>query len=202
MKLFIILTLFLFISCGTDEGPQGSSGESGKSCTVEDHPEGAVIRCEDGSEQIVYDGESGPAGEDGINGVDGSDYIEPIFLEGFYQLPYGGYIELITLDDGRTMIYGTQRVYTKNFDEALALHPNITTAPYITRNGKLIIEQTVNYDATTNDVEEDGSTSNITGPRKSIFTFSLNDSSQLEINIKIFSTSGLEIEVDRTVRSI
>jgi hypothetical protein len=106
----------------------------------------------------------------------------------------------VQLEDQRIMVYGTQRVYTKNFDQGLAFHPNITTAPYMPKEGKLIIEQNINYNTSTNDVEKDGTTSNISGKRKSIFTFSTQEG-QLILNIKIFSSNGLLVEVNRTIRS-
>jgi hypothetical protein len=195
MKLFFLIMLFLFSSCGMEGGKDGRAGVAGGACTVEDHEEGAIVKCDDGSEEILYDGEAG------TDGIDGEDYTEPVSLEGFYELPFGGYIELVQLEDQRIMVYGTQRVYTKNFDQGLAFHPNITTAPYMPKEGKLIIEQNINYNTSTNDVEKDGTTSNISGKRKSIFTFSTQES-QLILNIKIFSSNGLLVEVNRTIRSL
>ena len=130
--------------------------------------------------------------------------VEPaqgISLQGYYYLPNGGYIELLEMDDGRILIYGTQRIYTTNFDDGLALHPIISAGPHYVRGGRINYEYNANYNSTTNDVERDETTSNISGSRKTICQLYLTDEDRLVINIKVFSSSGLLVDVNRTITS-
>jgi len=57
---------------GTNGG-NGSNGSNGTSCTITNTATGAVIRCGDGTEVAILDGQDGTDGTDGANGTDGTD---------------------------------------------------------------------------------------------------------------------------------
>lgn len=46
-------------------GSRGPRGESGSSCSVLDHEQGAIIVCDDDTSQIIIDGAKGQDGQDG-----------------------------------------------------------------------------------------------------------------------------------------
>ncbi|MFH0981985.1 MAG: hypothetical protein V2A79_10635 [Planctomycetota bacterium] len=57
------------LDCQGPPGEDGADGEDGTSCTVEEIPEGAVIRCTDGTSVTIYHGQDGEDGEDGEDGT-------------------------------------------------------------------------------------------------------------------------------------
>lgn len=206
MKLLckmIILNVLIVMSngCGVEEktdtrtGPKGDKGDPGESCTVSKSDDGAIIACPDGSQEFIPNGK---------NGQNGQDYIpeEEQTWTGFYVLDNGGYVELLQLDDGRVQLYGTQRLYSVNFDDDLALHPNLPAGPHILKTSDNIFgEYNTNYDASTNDLERDDTTTNITGTRKTVYNISFVDG-LLNIHIMIYSSNGLSIEADRVIKEL
>jgi DNA-binding beta-propeller fold protein YncE len=54
----VLLALLILTGCGDagERGEQGEPGEDGASCSVESSEEGALIKCDDGTSQIVSDG--------------------------------------------------------------------------------------------------------------------------------------------------
>lgn len=210
MKIFILTFLFL-LGCGTKNvdkrtGPKGDVGIDGKdgiSCTLQQQENGTTVTCGD-SQVFIPNGKDGIDGKDGQNGVDGKNFIpEPKQVwTGFYELEYGGYIELVELSDGRIQIFGTQRIYSKNFDQDLALHPNIPTGPHILKSsGNIFGEYTINYSSSTHDLEKDGTTSNITGNRKTIYNFYFKNS-KLQIHFIVYDSDGHSIETNRVIREL
>lgn len=205
--------LLALSACGTDTTSErrvpGPAGQDGESCTTEQFEDHVTISCPDGSTSTIsngkdgVDGTNGSDGKDGINGTngkDGDDYEAPETLEGYWTLPNGGYLELIENADKRIIVYGTQRMYTVNHDGGLALHPNISGGPHLVKNGVITGEYTTNYSSSTHDVERDGTTSNITGSRKTVYRLWREDG-KLKIRFRIYSSNGLAIEVDRTITS-
>lgn len=109
MKSLTMLSLLLLISCG--KKTETIIGESGKSCTVEQKAESAVITCDDGSSAEVFNGKDGKSayeiaqdsgftgtlsqwiaslsgqdgsdGQDGTNGTNGKSAYEVAVSNGF-----------------------------------------------------------------------------------------------------------------------
>jgi len=203
MKYLSLLLLFI-TSCGTFEGPKGHKGDTGNSCTVEEYEDGGVIVCADGTEYIIKDGEQGlegSQGEQGPPGEDGQDYHPDPGFEGYWDLPNGGYLELFVTKDNRAYIYGTQRIYSVNFDDGLALHPNISAGPHFIRDSIVNGEYYTTYSSTTHDLERDGTTSNITGSRKTVYTLKIQSDGKLRINLITYSSDGLTIDANRIIIS-
>jgi len=205
MKFIYGFMLIFLMSCGDFELPRGDRGNNGSDCSIIDTEEGALVRCSDGTEAPLYDGEDGsqgPKGDQGEEGPSGADFVPsaPDF-DAFWALPNGGYLELLLTDDNRVVLYGTQRIYSVNFDGGLALHPTISAGPHYIRNGMINGEYNANYSSTTNDLERDGSTSNISGVRKTVYNLRVQEDGRLRINLITYSTSGLIIEVNRTILS-
>lgn len=206
------------VGCGTDErvidrrtGPQGEqgdkggTGDAGTGCKVTAVEDGAIVQCGDDPIVFVPNGKDGVDGTNGTNGEDGEDFTPELETEwtGFYTLPNGGYLELLQLDDGRVQIYGTQRVYSVNFDAELALHPNLQSGPHqLKASGSIFGEYTASYSSANNDLEVDGSTTNISGSRKTVYHLYFADVSgedKLHIHYIVYDSNGLLVEADRTV---
>ena len=222
MKLILILC-FLLASCG-DFGPQYQErvthipGKAGANCYdhLGDINNDGSIDTKDCVGPAGVDGKDGVAGKDGLDGkdgvagkvgldgkdgTDGKDFTPAISLEGYYVFPNGGVLELIEDADGRIIIYGTQRLYTVNFDSGLALHPNLPSGPHILKGGILRGEYSPTYSSTTNDVEVDGQQStNISGKRKTVYKIWLTKSGKLKVQLMVYSSSGLQLEVNRTIK--
>lgn len=220
MRFSIFFIMFL-IGCG---GPRGQHGRSGANCyddigdlngdgetntydclgsqgsTGDTGPTGSQGPKGDKGDQGEQ-GVSGADGSDGVNGQDGKDYEAPVSMEGFFTLPNGGYIELIENADKEIVIYGTQRLYTTNFDGGLALHPNLPVGPHNLKLGIISGEYNTNYNSTTNDVEVDGGTGNIAGVQKTYYKLWLTATGKLKIQILVYSDSGLNVDVNRTITS-
>jgi len=208
-----LLTLFLIIGCGSAE--DGTNGVNCYDYLGDTNGDGEInsIDCSGAVGSRGENGEVGPVGpkggegakgddgEAGKNGTDGKDYVAPVPMEGYYLLPDGGYIEILQNEDGRYIIYGTQRIYTINNDLLAALHPALPAGPHTPHNGIIAGEYNSNYNSTTNDVEVDGGSSNISGVRKTVYRIWLSDSGKLQIKLNIFSSNGLSVVVNRTVES-
>lgn len=83
MKNLITITFsaLLLASCGKRVGNAFIKVEKNKQeqgCTVTKVSNGSLIRCADGSETMVFDGNNGQDGSDGIDGVDGVDGETPL----------------------------------------------------------------------------------------------------------------------------
>lgn len=80
MKNLITITLgsILLASCGKNVGNAFIKVEDKKGCTVTQILNGVLIKCDDGSETIVYNGANGKNGIDGADGVDGQDGSTPL----------------------------------------------------------------------------------------------------------------------------
>lgn len=124
--------------------------------------------------------------------------VSPPSLAGYKLLPDGGYLELFETYDGRIYVFSTQLVFTRNLDGGLAKHPSFLAGPHVVKDGVVTIQQNINYNATVNDVEKDGTCSNISGTRFTILTMRMVDN-KFTLNIKIYSADGLSIDVDRTL---
>ncbi|RLG45049.1 MAG: hypothetical protein DRN81_02980 [Thermoproteota archaeon] len=232
----ILLATVLCLSCGQlpqgedgDEGKVGKEGKSGKAgstCGVIDTPQGAVIQCDDGTSQVITDGNAGTNGIDGtdgnagavgakgnvgeqgsqgvqgIAGTDGKDFtpVLPVDFEGYWVLPNGGYIELIENADQRVLIYGSQRILSTNYDGGLAIHPPITAGPHFVRSTVISGIYNYTYSSSTHDLERDGETGNITGTRLTKYTLSIVDG-KLVIELIIYSSNGHGVEATRTIVS-
>jgi len=204
-----LLILALVISCGTE----GQRGRSGESCTVIESSEGSLVKC--GASEVLVkngtngtngtngvDGKSGTNGTDGKSGTNGKDYVAPTTLEGFYSLPNGGYLELVENFDKDIIVFGTQRIYSPNSDKSLALYPTISTTPFAVRNGKIVGEQSLAYTALANGLKIDATNADISGTRKTTYTFSRTDTGKLLIEILVYSSTGLSIEATRKITSL
>lgn len=108
-----------------------------------------------------------------------------ISLEGYYRMPYGGEFELTKLNDGRYRIE-MQYIYSRNYDGGFAYHPSVHVGPHAPRaNGTIVYVQNHNYSNTTHDIERDGSTSNVTGTRRTEYIFRINKDGLFEYEVKI-----------------
>jgi len=194
---FLFLLIFL-VSCGTFEG---SNGLDGNNCITETKENHAIIQCDGQDPIVIENGKDGINGENGTNGKDGFDATIPEVPEfkGYWVLPNGGYLELLTTSDNRVYIYGTQRIYSVNYDGGLALHPNISAGPHYIRSGKVVGEYNANYSSSTNDVERDGSTSNITGIRRTVYIIEVLSDGRLQLTLTVYSTTGLGVDANRVI---
>lgn len=186
MKVFIGLIMVLVLAaCGRD-GKDGSDGATG--------PMGPA-----GTNGT--DGSNGKDGKDGKNGEDGEDLTpeEEASLAGYHLLPDGGYIELLEDNDGRIIINGTQRIYTRNANDSLGMFVTMATGPYTPHDSKIRAEANMTYVAATHNIQVDGSATQIVGARKTVTTFSLNSAGKLVIKVLVYSSTGLSIEVTRTI---
>ena len=152
-----------------------------------------------GTERVVTRDVPGPEVEVEVDPI---DYAEE--MAGYYQLPSGGYIELTALNDGRVRIE-LQQILTVNKDKGLAYHPSISAGPHVLRaDGSLYYVGNLSYSSTTHDVEKDGSTSNISGSKRTEVKVQLNDEGYLEINIIVKDGTSVvsNILVNRTIESL
>lgn len=132
------------------------------------------------------------------------DEVPVYTLEGFYFLPEDGYIELVELYDGRVMIYGTQRVYSRNTGGTtdLAFHPTMSGGPHILRNNAIIGSYNVTYVEATHNIRKDGSNSHIDELQLTSYKLYLNGEGRLVIELVIYEdTHPFEIDVQRTIIS-
>ena len=184
MKLLLIT---LFLSC--------SAGRQGKPGTSVTGPKGDAGPA---GESII--GQTGPAGEDGQDGEDAPDSPpapEEGTLSAYHLLPNGGYLELLEDNDARIVINGLQRVYITNTDLSLGLLPSLSTGPFAPHNGKIRMETTLTYAAATNNMGNPA----IVGNRKTAITLSRDAGERFTFNVKVFSASGLVIEMEKTVQA-
>ena len=149
-------------------------------------------------------GPRGPAGVDGIDGIDGIDGVDgtdaptPIDLAGRYYFKNGSEIELVKTASGNYYLY-YQVIRTVNFDNGGTILPNLSGSPRPLENNKLRFSQNLTFNST-HAFEVDGSTKSISGSRKVSVIFSL-DNRQLIVTIKVRSSNGLNVEVNRTIKS-
>lgn len=129
-------------------------------------------------------------------------------FEGAWYLPNGGFIELVASIDGQvTILRENYQIVTKNpKNGTFANHP-IVTAENLEINGdSLIISRDVNYGTSSQyDIEEDVNGSNVTGVRKTVYTFQVLEDGRLKLNIKIFdgktNNNINDIVVNRTIKA-
>lgn len=122
-------------------------------------------------------------------------------FSGFYNLPNGGFIEILKLSSGAYVLYGTQRVLSVNKDLGLALHPNLPTNPMFPSGNVLSGSYSTTYSGTTNDVENDVTEVDVTGSRLTSYTIS-KQSGKLVIKLVVYNSAGLAVESNRTVDSL
>lgn len=128
-------------------------------------------------------------------------------FEGAYILQDNGFIELMENADGDITILRTnQELITVNpKNGTYATIPDISGEKFEVVNGKVIISRDVNYkDGSRYDVEEDVSGSNVTGRRKTVYTFS-KDGETLVLRVQIYANKSSHninfIVADRELRS-
>lgn len=120
MKKFITaIALLLAVGCGSkgpqgDQGVAGTNGQDGTSCHVEDGMYGAVIICEDGSSQDIFDGKDGVDGKDGSNGVDGVDGVNGLDGVDGKDGINGTSCTIESLEGGAEIVCGSSSVVVSN----------------------------------------------------------------------------------------
>lgn len=173
LKKILPCLLISLYACGTAGAP-GRNGTNGK------------------------DGINGTNGIDGKNGVDGKDFTpeQEVSLAGYHLLPNGGYLELLEDSDGRLIINGTQRIYTKNSDNSLSLLPTLGTGPYAPHDGILRIESNLTYAAATHNMQPDANNTAMVGSRKTVVTLTMKDK-KFVVDVLVYSSTGLVIESTR-----
>jgi len=212
----LILSLIIATGCAPDADIRNerapSNGKDGKSCSVSKTEKGSLVKCGDGEVLVENgkdgkDGENGKDGSNGSNGFNGSngsngqDYKAPTSLEGFYNLPNGGYLELVENYDKSIIIYGTQRIYSTNTDGTSVLYPALPTTTHTVHSGSVTGEVALTY-AAANGLEVDITNVAIAGSRKTVYTFSKDTSGHLVIKILTYSATGLNVESTRTITSL
>lgn len=90
-------------------------------------------------------------------------------------------------DDKVTFLSVNQSLQSINpKNSTFAHHPKITDANVSIVNGKVFLSKNVNYNSG-HDLEEDVSGANITGQRRTDYTFEIKDNGKLKLTIEVYS---------------
>lgn len=185
-----LLLLLCLTACGTEQ--RGTPGQDGTEGTP--GPTG-----ETGAQ-----GPAGPVGQAGVNGTngkDGKDYTppKPVSLAGYFYLADDGFIELLEDADGRILINGTHKLFSKNSDGTYSLLPGLSSGPYTVHSGHVHVDTSLTYAAATNNAYVLATTTAIVGSRRTVVDFSRTTAGKLTIAVTVYSTTGLSIEYSRTI---
>ena len=166
-----------------------------------------LVSCAKDDSQYVYDCYGGGCvnnGDTNNNTViddNNEEDVEEIDLSGYYEMPFGGFFELIKLNDGRYWIY-QQQIFSQNYDGGIAYHPSMSVGPHVLQaNGTIRYAQNHNYSDATHDIEKDGSSSNVTGVRRTEYVLRFNAESRFEYEVTIREDTALigDIHVHRII---
>jgi hypothetical protein len=133
------------------------------------------------------------------NYPDGDSTQKQENLAGMYYMEDNGVIELVQLGNGNYIIYGTQRVITKNADASLTLFPNLPTGALTPIDNKLTGYQSMSYSAT-NNVKTTGNVV-INGSRLTYFEIKKVDG-RLNIKMKVFGTNNTTVEHESEAKEL
>jgi len=187
MRNLFILLVMLVISYGCNKKYDTITNECvGGSCI------------EDNNEDNDVTNNNGDTDDEDDNG---DVVVNENSIAGYYNLPNGGYIEVVELNNGRYWIY-QQLVLSQNNDGGLALHPNFSQGPHLPQgDGSLRYAQNLNYSPTNNDVERDGATSNLDGVYRTEIELRINDAGNFEYNVIVKNGTSVvsAIYVDRVI---
>lgn len=132
--------------------------------------------------------------------VDDEEEETGLSLEGYYEMPFSGFIEIVELNDGRYLVY-QQQIFSQNNDGGIAYHPNMSVGPHVPKaNGTIVYAQNLTYSDVTHDVEEDGGNRNIDGARRTEYVLRINEETgrfEYEVTIREDTTLVGDIEVHR-----
>ena len=115
-------------------------------------------------------------------------------------MPNGGFLELIEDTSGGVRIW-SQSLRSVNFDDGGALHPNLPLGPHDPKSGYLLGTYSPSYSSSTNDVEEDGKGTNITGTHLTAYRISKTEAGKVQVQLIIYNTSALSVIANRTLVS-
>lgn len=112
-------------------------------------------------------------------------------FEGFWYCENGSTLELMSdYQDRITFETISQSLISLNFDGGTGIHALLSDRDVVINNNKLVMApRNVTYSSTSNDIERDGTTSNITGSRRTDIAVKLKTVNSLVINIKIYNAS-------------
>lgn len=137
-----------------------------------------------------------------ITPSDPSEDTQLVDLSGYYVMPYGGYFEIIKLNDGRYLVY-QQQVFSENYGDTLAYHPNMFTGPHVLQsNNTIVYAQNLTYSATTHGLKVDGSLIDITGSRRTEYILKINEETgifEYKAVVRADTTLIGAIQVNRTI---
>jgi len=114
-------------------------------------------------------------------------------FEGVFFLNNNSMLELVASEDNEVSILRTGYTLTsinpKN--QTLGMHPVVTQENLEIHNGKLFFSLNVNYgsDGSLYDLEEDENGNNITGTRRTDYTFSMLEDGNIKLHIQIYANS-------------
>lgn len=118
-------------------------------------------------------------------------------LEGFYQLPDGGFLEIVN-DPGNLQDIIQVRLAMRNADNSTGLIPLVATNNLPMISGKVILTTTLTYSATQNIKNDVGNVVLIGALLTTVNIFKHND--KLRVRVQVNSATGLVF--DHTVEAI
>lgn len=136
-----------------------------------------------------------------------SEGHESQMFEGRYDLPYGGFLEVLADgDDQLTFLAEDQRILLKNpKNGTLGTFPKIHDENVAYMGNYFIIARDFNF-TEHNDLEEDVSGDNIRGLHYAVITGSMRDDGRLSLNFKVYSgrlsSNPNFLRLNRTIRSL
>lgn len=171
MSYFIIVCVFMMISCGSTEtltgpaGPQGPSGQAGS------------------------DGKAGVKGDKGEQGLTGENTSPVNTLEGYFTLADGGYIDVYQDAQGLYTVRNL-RLVVPNQDGSTGLVPLASTTALTSVNGTVYYSGNLTYTPATHNVKQDSNNTLLTGSLLTELIIHKKDN-KLEIKVIINSSSGV-----------
>ena len=126
-----------------------------------------------------------------------SDVVD---YSGFYYLENNSFIEIVKLSDGAYQAVNDNRLLTVNTNSSSALHPKLPTTPTYLKGGVLLFAYTASYNAANNNVQQDGTTTQLSGSRYTeVIVSKVNGS--LVVDVAVYSATGNAVEVQRTLKA-
>lgn len=150
-----------------------------------------------GQEVKYSQGPKGDAGSPGATGASGTSYQPPASLEGYYELPNAGYLDLYE-DALGTYTARSMRLVVLNKDGSTGLIPVSSAGPMGFVNGSCYSKSNINYVALTHNVKQDDGTV-LVGTFYTELEFSRNETKGINIRVKI--SNSFSVVFDKSVIS-
>ena len=149
-------------------------------------------------------GDDAPVSHTVTEYVDRVETVETIKVnafEGYFECDNGGYLDM--LSDDNSVYLERQLLISKNTDGSYGNFPSLSSSKLVLSGNTFRYMENANFSSTTNDIEEDGSNSNITGQHALNVTGELTGS-KLVLKLKVYDgkiNGNLnDIIVNRTIK--